>query len=229
MSLEVTKQELLKQAIYLSKLYATTRVQDYKDQETRIRRIIVDLENFTGGGSGPTSLNDLTDVTIAGVLGDQLLKYNSTTSQWENWTPDYISDTTVRTVDTYLATAGQVNFTITAASYDFLDVYVNGARLISSEYTVASSTVTLSVAAELNDEIIILSYYSASLASLPKEYILRHDFVSPYSYCGKAVVGSLETQSVWDITRIEILDDGSTVLTNATDVDWTNHLTHTYT
>ena len=52
MSLEVTKQELLKQAIYLSKLYATTRNQEYKDQETRIRRIAGDIDAFAAGGVG---------------------------------------------------------------------------------------------------------------------------------------------------------------------------------
>jgi hypothetical protein len=65
MSLEVTKQELLKQAIYLSKLYATTRNQEYKDQETRIRRIVVELDALTLTGLGyivPT----LEQVTTAG-------------------------------------------------------------------------------------------------------------------------------------------------------------------
>lgn len=60
MSLEVTKQELLKQAIYLKKLYETTRVQDYKDQETRIRKIIVDLDAFTIS-SGSQTLQEVTD------------------------------------------------------------------------------------------------------------------------------------------------------------------------
>lgn len=138
-------------------------------------------------------------------------------------------DTTVRTLDSYTATEGQTNFTISTGQYDFVDVYLNGARLISTEYTISSGIVTLLSPAELDDEIILISYYSASLASLPKEYTLRHDYVSPYSYCGKAIVGSLETQNVWTITRIEILSDGSTSVTTATNVDWTNRLTHTYT
>ena len=77
MSLEVTKQELLKQAIYLKKLYETTRVQDYKDQETRIRRIIVDLDAFAIS-SGSQTLQDVTDngstttntIDVAGITTD---------------------------------------------------------------------------------------------------------------------------------------------------------------
>lgn len=135
----------------------------------------------------------------------------------------------VRTVDTYLATEGQTTFAITADPFDFLDVFVNGARLISSEYTISGSDIVLSSAAELNDEIIIISFYSATLAELPKEYILHHDFVSPYSYCGRAVVGSLDDQSVWTITRIEIFDDGSTDVKSATNVKWIDRYIIIYT
>jgi hypothetical protein len=87
MSLEVTKQELLKQAIYLNKLYATTRNQEYKDQETRIRRIVVELEALVIGTSNVTTLDSLSDVTISAPANAQVLTYNSTTSQWENQTP----------------------------------------------------------------------------------------------------------------------------------------------
>jgi hypothetical protein len=87
MSLEVTKQELLKQAIYLKKLYETTRVQDYKDQETRIRRIVVELESLVIGTSNVTNLDSLSDVTISAPANAQVLAYNSTTLQWENQTP----------------------------------------------------------------------------------------------------------------------------------------------
>ena len=105
MSLEVTKQELLKQAIYLKKLYETTRVQDYKDQETRIRKIIVDLDAFVaGGGGGSSGVSKIiagTNISISPTtgLGDVTINADSTV--------------TVRTVDSYSATASQTNFTIT--------------------------------------------------------------------------------------------------------------------
>jgi hypothetical protein len=36
-------------------------------------------------------LNNHTDVNITGVADNQLLKYNASTTDWENWTPNYIT------------------------------------------------------------------------------------------------------------------------------------------
>lgn len=57
----------------------------------------------------------------------------------------------------------------------------------------------------------------------------RHDYNDPYSYCGVAPSGSLEEDNSWSITRIFIYSDGSTLLTSASMVDWTNRYTHVYT
>jgi hypothetical protein len=81
MAFEITRQEILKQAIELKKLYDSTRIQKYKDQELRLRRIVVELDTLTLGAS---DLNSLTDVTISSPTNGQVLTYNSTTSQWEN-------------------------------------------------------------------------------------------------------------------------------------------------
>jgi hypothetical protein len=59
--------------------------------------------------------------------------------------------------------------------------------------------------------------------------IQAHDFQSPYSYCGLAPEGSLATDEVWSIERIEVLLDGTTVTTSATDVAWSDRLTIIYT
>ena len=218
MAFEVTRQEILKQAIALNQLWKQTRDQKYRDEELRLRRIALDLENveISGGSGGVESIIAGAGITITPPEGTGDVTINADTT------------TSVRTVDSYTASEGQTDFTITASTFDFVDVYVNGARLIDSEYTIASNVVTLNVAAELDDEINLISYYTASLISLPKEYVLRHDFVTPYSYCGKALSGSLETQSVWTITRIEVLSDGTTTTTSATNIDWTNRYTHTY-
>jgi len=37
------------------------------------------------------SIDTHNDVTISSVAENQLLRYNSTTSQWENWTPNYLT------------------------------------------------------------------------------------------------------------------------------------------
>lgn len=55
----------------------------------------------------------------------------------------------------------------------------------------------------------------------------KHDF-NVYSYCGKASVTALELDPVWTINRIEILEDGTVIVTTATNVNWTNRYTHIY-
>ena len=218
MAFDVTRQELLKQANDLLRLYKQTRDKKYKDEEIRLRKIASELESIVigGGTSGVTSVIAGAGITIDPLTGTGDVTINADTT------------TTVRTVDSYLASEGQTDFTITASSFDFVDVYVNGARLIPTEYSISSNVLTLNFAAELDDEIALVSYYTASLISLPKEYTLRHDFVSPYSYCGKALVGSLETQSVWTVTRIEVLNDGSVSVSIANNVNWIDRYTHTY-
>jgi hypothetical protein len=56
----------------------------------------------------------------------------------------------------------------------------------------------------------------------------RHDF-NVYDYLGKAASGSSESASVWTITRLTIASDGTATVGTATNVDWTNRYTHTYT
>jgi hypothetical protein len=58
---------------------------------------------------------------------------------------------------------------------------------------------------------------------------VRHDFQGVYSYVGKAPQMSSEGANVWKITRIQILTDGNVLITQATNVSWTNRLTNTYT
>ena len=52
-------------------------------------------------------------------------------------------------------------------------------------------------------------------------YDYRHDFVSPMDYIGKAVTGSLDSDSVWTITRNEYILGGAVITKTATDVKWT--------
>jgi hypothetical protein len=59
--------------------------------------------------------------------------------------------------------------------------------------------------------------------------LLKHDWVDPYSYCGTAPSGSLETNSVWTITRIEVFPNGTTDIKTATTVAWTDRLIVIYT
>ena len=89
MSFEITRQELTKQANDLLKLYRQTRDQKYKDQENRLRRIVTELSNFTGGGSGSgvSQIVAGTNVTISPTGGTGVVTVNATTGAATNGLP----------------------------------------------------------------------------------------------------------------------------------------------
>lgn len=58
---------------------------------------------------------------------------------------------------------------------------------------------------------------------------VEHEWVSPYSYCGRAPFGSLASQSVWNITRLQVASDGSTTIKHALLVKWDDRLIAIYT
>jgi hypothetical protein len=67
------------------------------------------------------------------------------------------------------------------------------------------------------------------IAKIPDTFIYRHNYVAPYDYIGKAITGSIDSSTVWKITRLTISDGGTVTETNfATNVNWTDHLTHIY-
>ena len=55
----------------------------------------------------------------------------------------------------------------------------------------------------------------------------EHDYISPYSYCGKAPIGTPTSSSIWEITRIEIFLDGTTDIKTSTG-EWDNRTTLIY-
>ncbi len=112
---EIIASNILSSAIEYKRLYDTTKNNEYKVKEQRLRRIAENVKlllsssstssvnSFNGrtgavvltsadvtgalGYTPPTNLNGLTDVTISAPANAQVLTYNSTTSQWENQTP----------------------------------------------------------------------------------------------------------------------------------------------
>jgi hypothetical protein len=57
----------------------------------------------------------------------------------------------------------------------------------------------------------------------------RSAFSSPNSYIGRAPAsGAADSALVWTITRITVSPDGTTATAVATNVNWTDYLTHTY-
>lgn len=64
------------------------------------------------------------------------------------------------------------------------------------------------------------------------EYIVgerRNDWVAPYSYCGTAADGALESDAVWQIDRIQVTNTGDIIVMSANNVAWDNRYTVTYT
>lgn len=58
---------------------------------------------------------------------------------------------------------------------------------------------------------------------------IREDWVEPYSYIGKALSESEDTDPVWKIFRIEVAADGTVVaIEKANGVKWTDRLTEIY-
>jgi hypothetical protein len=56
----------------------------------------------------------------------------------------------------------------------------------------------------------------------------RHDFASPYDYCGLAPAGSADSAAVWTITRITVASNGTTITGTATGVSWAGRASATY-
>jgi hypothetical protein len=77
-----------------------------------------------------------------------------------------------RVVDVFTATAGQTTFT-TSVGYTigYVDVYFNGIKLLPADFTATNATtVVLGAAAELNDEIVVISWTLApGLASFTSD------------------------------------------------------------
>jgi phage-related tail fiber protein len=69
MAFEITRQEITKQANDLLRLFRQTRVQKYKDEELRLRRIVAELEAYSAGSSGVSQIIPGTNITISPTGG----------------------------------------------------------------------------------------------------------------------------------------------------------------
>lgn len=78
MAFEITREQITKQANDLLKLFQQTRTQKYKDEEIRLRKIVAELEAFTGGGgSGVTQIIAGTNVSISPTGGTGTVTVNA--------------------------------------------------------------------------------------------------------------------------------------------------------
>ena len=76
-------------------------------------------------------------------VNNQILKYNSATGKWENWTPDYINGIR-EAADEFTASVGQTVFTLTQvpANGARVKMYVNGVRISNTAYSNTGTVLT---------------------------------------------------------------------------------------
>jgi hypothetical protein len=56
----------------------------------------------------------------------------------------------------------------------------------------------------------------------------RHEFASPYSYCGTAPTDTLDSAETWTLTRITLDATGTVIATETATDAWDNRATATY-
>ena len=112
MAFEVTRQEILKQAIALNKLWKETRDQKYREEELRLRRIALELDGLSDLGGDTPDLQSVTDAgstTTNGIeiedlhLNGDFTNYNKNlpdigqvqTSDARGYGNDYVSEKTL--------------------------------------------------------------------------------------------------------------------------------------
>ena len=104
----------------------------------------------SSGGGG--TLDALTDVTIAIPLNDQVLTYETSSSLWKNKT---LTGGVVLTRQEFSYTSSQ-DFILSATPSYIYAVFVNGQELNSSQYSFATTTLTISDTLESGDKINIV-------------------------------------------------------------------------
>ena len=75
-----------------------------------------------------------------------------------------VTTTAYRTVTNFTATAAQTSFTVPSYTVGYIDVYRNGVRLVSTDYTATTgTTVVLNNACTVGDAVVTESFYVSSV------------------------------------------------------------------
>ena len=75
-----------------------------------------------------------------------------------------VTTTAYRTVTNFTATAGQTSFSVPSYTVGYIDVYRNGVRLVSTDYTATTgTTVVLNNACTVGDAVVTESFYVSSV------------------------------------------------------------------
>ena len=82
-----------------------------------------------------------------------------------------VTTTAYRTVTDFTATAGQTSFSVPSYTIGYIDVYRNGVRLVSTDYTATTgTTVVLTNACTVGDAVVTESFYVSSVLNAIQQY-----------------------------------------------------------
>ena len=78
MAFETTRQQLLQQAALLDRKYGKSGNQEFRDEAIRLRRIVTELEAFTGAASGVSQIIPGTNISVSPAGGTGAVTINAT-------------------------------------------------------------------------------------------------------------------------------------------------------
>ena len=144
-----------------------------------------------------------------------------------------VTTTAYRTVTDFTATSGQTSFSVPSYTVGYIDVYRNGVRLVSTDYTATTgTTVVLNNACTVGDSVVTESFYVSSVlnaipataGSVSDSYIVD---VSASKLTGSRTIpkGTMPTGSVLQV--VEGVTSSETFTTSTSYV--TTNLTATIT
>lgn len=169
---------------------------------------------FIVSSSGATSIDGISDW----VLGDWIISMGTIWSKVDN-------------TDALISWNGRTG-NVLPQTGDYTPEMVGLGNVLNVDATKRQNhtgTQTASTISDFQEQVSANADVKATVAGLAAINITRrHDFVSPYSYCGKAPNGSAETSSVWTIKRIQVSASGATTITTASNVAWTDRYKVTY-
>jgi len=137
-----------------------------------------------------------------------------------------VTTTAYRTVTNFTATAGQTSFSVPSYTVGYIDVYRNGVRLVSTDYTATTgTTVVLANACTVGDAVVTESFYVSSVlnaipataGSVSDSYIVS---MSSSKLTGSRTIpkGTMPAGSVLQVLQTVKTDTFSTASTSFVDV-----------
>ena len=137
-----------------------------------------------------------------------------------------VTTTAYRTVTNFTATAGQTSFSVPSYTVGYIDVYRNGVRLVSTDYTATTgTTVVLNNACTVGDSVVtesflvssVLNAIPATAGSVSDSYIVS---MSSSKLTGTQTIprGTLPTGSVLQVVNAS-LGAGTVTTTSSTRSD----------